>query len=186
MIKRTCFRYRKPFPIDALFIAVSDPQVHFGNFQYAVDFLLEPDVPVIAANDGTVVDVKDDSSEGGLEEKYKDIKYQNYITIRHNRGEFSQYVHIAQNSAFVKVGDKVLQGDIIADGIGMVGYTGAPHLHFMVFNEADNEDGFESLKIRWHRFRPVISHGKGLYQLLEKPKNKRLVEAIINANPLYL
>jgi murein DD-endopeptidase MepM/ murein hydrolase activator NlpD len=185
-MKRSTFRYRRPFPIDALFIAVSDPQVHFGSCQYAVDFLLEPGVPIIAANDGTVVDVKDDASEGGLEDIYKDIKYQNYITISHGNGEFSQYVHIAPNSVYVKKGDIILQGDVIADGIGMVGYTGAPHLHFMVFNEAGNEDGFESLKIRWYRFRPTISDGKGLFKLLEKPKYKKLVEAILNTSPTFL
>lgn len=186
MRKRTGICYRRPFPLDALFLAVSDPEVHFGNSGHAVDFLLESGVPVIAAADGIVTDVKDDSSEGGLEERYKDIRYQNYITLDHSWGEFSQYVHIAHGSAYVKEGDRVIEGDVLADGIGMVGYTGAPHLHFMVFNEADNEDGFESLRIRWYRFRPVISDGKGLYRLLEKPKYRRLVDAILNANPLYL
>lgn len=86
--------YRLPFAEDSLVIAISDPKAHYSDWANAVDFLMGYNVEILAARGGKVIDVKDDSNEGGLEEKFQDTKFQNYIIIEHENGEYSQYVHL--------------------------------------------------------------------------------------------
>jgi murein DD-endopeptidase MepM/ murein hydrolase activator NlpD len=164
-----------------LTIAISNPEAHFDEHKYSIDYLMPFNVPILAASSGKVIDVKDDSNEGGIEEKYKnnkDNKYQNYITIKHSNGEYSQYVHLGHKSALVKVGDVVKEGEPIAKGVGMTGYTSAPHLHFMVFKDTENKLGFESLKIKWKgKSLPVFS-GKVVQTELQKEKYKPLLNSI--------
>jgi murein DD-endopeptidase MepM/ murein hydrolase activator NlpD len=122
-----------------------------------------------------VTDVKDDSSEGGDDTKFSKAECQNYITIKHSNGEHSQYVHLAQNSSLVKKGDKVKKGQVIAKGVGMIGYTTFPHLHFEVFDE--NE---KSLEINFEGNSFEIYTNKSFHdEVLEdgkvKPKYKQLI-----------
>ena len=105
--------YALPLKKYAIFLAISDPRAHHSHWKHAVDFSIDLNVPILASLEGEIVDVKDDSSEGGNDEKYADIKYQNFITIKHANNEFSQYGHIAHKSSLVKIGDKVkfVKGD---------------------------------------------------------------------------
>ena len=166
--------YSIPFKKDAVFLAISSPRAHYSHWKHAIDFSIDFKVSIIASLDGEVVNVKDDSSEGGNDEKYADIKYQNYITIKHTHNEFSQYAHLAHKSSLVKIGDKVKKGDRITKGIGMVGYTTAPHLHMMVFVDKNNEVGFESLEIQFDQKINIIRNGKEHLKELAKSKFKRL------------
>jgi murein DD-endopeptidase MepM/ murein hydrolase activator NlpD len=77
-------------------------------------------------------EIKVDSKEGGFEDKYKDLKYMNYMTLKHKNGEYSQYCHIKYKGNLVKKGEKVREGQPIALS-GNTGYSSEPHLHFMVF-----------------------------------------------------
>ncbi len=157
-----------PFPEKTIFLPISNPEAHFGNSKYAVDFVVRYNVPILAAQDGIVTDVKDDFNEGGADPKY--AKKANYITIQHEE-EFSQYIHLAHNSALVKVGDKVKQGQKIATSIGMTGYTTAPHLHFMVFHFT--KDSFQTLEIQWATPQTVYTSQN---LPLNKPEIKKLLE----------
>ena len=168
-------KYRIPFKKRTLFIAMSDPQVHFGELRHAVDFIIDFDTAVRAAAKGIVADVKQDSKEGGVEKKYAKPKYQNYITINHDNGESSQYIHIAHNSAVVKEGQRVEEGQKIAKGIGIAGLTGGPHLHFMVFDRT--KKAHPILSIKWKGWRPRIKTGKKLGKMLVKRKYRKLREA---------
>ena len=85
---------------------------------------------IVAARDGKVMKVVQNFSGVGLNP--------NYIWIQHQDGEISNYGHIQQNSALVKVGDFVHSGQPIALN-GMVGETTLPHLHFVVFNRDASE-----------------------------------------------
>ena len=76
------------------------------------------------------------------------IKYLNYITLKHDNGEYSQYGHLQYNSAFVKLEDKVEKGQPIALS-GNTGFSSAPHLHFHVFELNKTKVGWESLKVRF-------------------------------------
>ncbi len=54
---------------------------HIGKLRNAVDFIVPPDTPVLAAADGTVTYVKDDSNVGGSDPPY--WNYSNFISIMH-------------------------------------------------------------------------------------------------------
>ena len=49
----------------------------------------------------------------------------------HKNNETSRYYHLRFNSSNVKEGQKVKQGEKIAE-VGMTGYTYIPHLHFQI------------------------------------------------------
>jgi murein DD-endopeptidase MepM/ murein hydrolase activator NlpD len=103
----------------------SEVTAHFGDqrtlngkkktVHYGLDLDGAVGDPVTAANDGTVVLVRDCYTTG------------NTVLISHGGGVFTGYFHL---SAFkVKQGAKVKRGDLI----GLVGKTGrvtGPHLHF--------------------------------------------------------
>ena len=169
--------YSLPFKDDTAFLAVSDSRAHFAHGKNAIDFAIDFNVPILAVKDGEVIDVKDNSNEGGPEGKYAtDIKYLNFITIKHANGEYSQYGHIEYKSSLVKVGDLVKKGDSIAKGIGIIGSTTTPHVHLLVCIDSDNEAGFESLEIQFDTKVHIIRDGKEHMKELAKPKFKRLRE----------
>ena len=89
-----------------------------------------------------------DSKKGGNNPKYNNLKYLNYITIKHSNQEFSQYCHLKQKSSFVKIGDKVKLNQAIALS-GNTGFSTEPHLHFQVFKLNNKEVGWESLKVKF-------------------------------------
>ncbi|MBX7245574.1 MAG: M23 family metallopeptidase [Candidatus Sumerlaeaceae bacterium] len=96
---------------------------------YAWDFGMPEGTPVCASADGRVVRVKQDSSEGGMGPEF--YAKANTIVVDHGNGIFTQYLHLARNSAKVKEGDAVKAGEVIALS-GNTGYSSTPHLHFQV------------------------------------------------------
>jgi murein DD-endopeptidase MepM/ murein hydrolase activator NlpD len=115
-------RYRLPVP-KSLF---SSP-IHTGNLRNAIDFIVPEYTPVLAAANGIVTYVKNDSTIGGPNPIYQ--KYTNFITIMHANEEYSWYDHLAPRSSKVEVDQKVREGQEIAK-VGMTGYTLLPHLIF--------------------------------------------------------
>jgi murein DD-endopeptidase MepM/ murein hydrolase activator NlpD len=140
--------YSLPFKKEKKLIAISHPKAHFDHFKHAIDFILPEGMPILAARGGRVVDVKVDSNKGGFNLKYNNLKYLNYITLKHDRGEYSQYCHIKHNGALVKVGQKVKPGQKIALS-GNTGFTSQPHLHFMIFKLDKTKIGWRSLEPRF-------------------------------------
>lgn len=124
-------RYSLPVPNDALQrIDKTSSPAHVGGLENAIDFIVAENTPVLAAADGFVTFVKDDSYTGG-----PTIDYwydSNFIVIQHANGEYSRYDHLAEKSAKVRIGDRVKRGQPIANA-GMTGFTFLPHLHFQVF-----------------------------------------------------
>lgn len=97
--------------------------------------------PIYAAGGGRVVAVADD----GLDNREVDVarfendrlaNYGNYIIIDHGGGEFALYGHIRHDSAKVKTGETVHQGQRIA-AIGASGSSLMPHLHFQLQTAAN-------------------------------------------------
>jgi murein DD-endopeptidase MepM/ murein hydrolase activator NlpD len=127
----TANRYLLPVPKDA--IAKMDrttSPAHIGKLKNAVDFIVSVNTPVLAADQGLVTFVKDDSYVGG-----PSIEYwldSNFIVIQHAKGEYSRYDHLAHKSAMVRVGQSVKAGQVIGR-VGTTGFTYTPHLHFQVF-----------------------------------------------------
>ena len=117
--------------------------------------------PVFAAADGTVVTVINDATqnwdawikrEGETDEQFEKRSNQthleamnrdlyravtgNLVVIEHASGEFSGYAHLKQGSVRVKVGDRLKQGDQIAQ-VGDTGDYYMAHLHFQISDRPD-------------------------------------------------
>ena len=124
-------RYQLPVPKDALIsIDRTSSPAHIGKLRNAVDFLVPENTPVLAAADGVVTFIKNDSRTGGPSMTY--WLDSNFIVLQHSHGEYSRYDHLAYKSTKVRIGQHVRAGQPIAR-TGMTGFTYIPHLHFHVF-----------------------------------------------------
>lgn len=59
--------------------------------------------------------------------------YGNYVVIKHDKGLYTLYAHMYQNTITVKVGEKVSQGQVIGK-VGSSGSSTGTHLHFEFTN----------------------------------------------------
>jgi murein DD-endopeptidase MepM/ murein hydrolase activator NlpD len=103
---------------------------HSGKLRNAIDLVAPVGTPVLAAEEGIVMFVYDDSVRGGPSVEYWNDT--NFIVIEHANREYSRYDHLQYKSAAVSVGEKVKSGQLIGR-VGMTGFTYLPHLHFQVF-----------------------------------------------------
>ena len=131
----TSYVYALPFESGKAHFLV---QGYFGRFSHkeraALDFKMKRGTKVLAARDGVVTRVKEDSDKGGWNRKYR--QFGNNIIVQHSDNTRAGYWHIQKGSALVNVGDTVKKGQVIALS-GNTGYTAFPHLHFLAwkFNE---------------------------------------------------
>jgi murein DD-endopeptidase MepM/ murein hydrolase activator NlpD len=124
-------RYKLPVPKKLLQrIDRTSSPAHMGKLRNSIDFIVDEETPVLAAGDGIVIFVKDDSNIGGPNPVY--WIHTNFIVIMHSNGEYSRYDHLNYNSSKVIVGQRIRAGEEIAR-VGMTGFTYLPHLHFQVF-----------------------------------------------------
>jgi murein DD-endopeptidase MepM/ murein hydrolase activator NlpD len=124
-------RYKLPVPKKLLQrIDRTSSPAHMGKLRNSIDFIVDEETPVLAAGDGIVIFVKDDSNIGGPNPVY--WIHTNFIVIMHSNGEYSRYDHLSYNSSKVIVGQRIRAGEEIAR-VGMTGFTYLPHLHFQVF-----------------------------------------------------
>ncbi len=105
--------------------------------RYAWDFELPLDSPVVAARAGMVQYVRMFSAIGGAD-PVRFWTRANLIVIDHLDGTRAQYMHLAKDTAPVRKGDYVIQGERIAAN-GDTGYALGPHLHFSVVRSLDGE-----------------------------------------------
>ena len=130
MEKSAINRYILPVPKALLErIDRTSSPAHTGKLRNAIDFIVAENTPVLAAANGIVTYVNDDSSIGGANPIY--WNFTNFIVIMHANEEYSRYDHLAPQSSKVKVGQAVSEGEEIAK-VGVTGYTFHPHLHFQV------------------------------------------------------
>jgi hypothetical protein len=98
---------------------------HNGRSEYAYDFGLHLNTPVLAAASGVVSYVHSGETACGGAAL---LDHANYVTIDHPDGSSTQYGHLG--AVEVRVGDVVQVGQEIALS-GRTGFTGCmPHLHF--------------------------------------------------------
>ena len=91
--------------------------------------------PVLATAEGTVVDVQDGYQDNPPGRPVNDSPRGNMVLIAHGNGEFSLVTNLKQNSIKFKKGDKVKQGDVVAE-CGNSGPSPAPHVHYQLQNSA--------------------------------------------------
>jgi len=83
-------KYKLPIPEDQFqYIDRTSSPAHFGRLRNAIDFVADKETLVLAAADGIVTYVKDDSDIGGSNPIY--WNYSNFIVIMHPNGEYSRY-----------------------------------------------------------------------------------------------
>ncbi|MEO7764385.1 MAG: M23 family metallopeptidase [Ferruginibacter sp.] len=132
----TSFVYRLPYEENKSHLLV---QGYFSMYTHknraALDFKLKKGSKICAVRDGVVLRIKADGRKGGSNVKYRSSG--NYIVIQHEDSTRSGYWHLRHNAVFVKVGDKVKQGQVIGLS-GKTGYTYFPHLHFIVWKPDKN------------------------------------------------
>ncbi len=140
------------YPVNCGRLSYDESPAHTGRLKYSVDFIIPEGTPIKAALSGVVVDVKQDSDDGGPDKRFDSLG--NYIEIEHRCKEYSIYEHIKKNGSKVKIGDKVKKGQVI----GLSGNTGwvaqlGPHLHFDVhkYHEPFGPKDYETIEIRWKR-----------------------------------
>ena len=102
---------------------------HHGSEGYAVDFPMAVGTPIHAARRGLVVLVTEHFTEGAWRQDLRDKS--NQVTIAHEDGSLSRYMHLRPRGALVELGQWVESGELIGYS-GNVGYTNGPHLHFDV------------------------------------------------------
>lgn len=143
------------------FLAEDSLESHRNESKQAIDFLVPDGTPVIAAADGIIIEVVISNDQWGPSEEY--ANFQNRITISHDNGEFTQYIHLAKGSAeeicvpgVGKIFKRVKKGQQIAL-TGMNGWTTGPHLHFSVFRLLTEEEIMKQKKpnpIKWKSLKP--------------------------------
>ena len=87
-------KYRIPVPKHLLHgIDRTSWPAHVGKLRNAVDQNVPKNTPVLAAADGIVTFVKDDSNVGGPAPSY--WEHTNFISIMHLYGEHTRYDHLS-------------------------------------------------------------------------------------------
>jgi murein DD-endopeptidase MepM/ murein hydrolase activator NlpD len=132
--------YAMPFK-PGRYVVMQGPRGSYSHFagsgsENAVDWTCPVGTTVCAAREGRVVGVRDDSTVGGPDRKFR--PFANYVIIKHADGTFADYVHLKTGGALVKMGDEVTVGQPIGLS-GQTGFTSAPHLHFSVFQAIDGK-----------------------------------------------
>lgn len=135
--------YCLPINISEIISTQKKSIAHVGDLIHSIDYDAPEGTPIYASLDGVVISVKDDSDKGGVDKKFEDDG--NYIEVLHKYNEISEYEHLRQHSAKVKVGDQITAGEMLAE-VGNTGWSECPHLHFMVYPK---DDQYKTLEIRF-------------------------------------
>jgi murein DD-endopeptidase MepM/ murein hydrolase activator NlpD len=117
--------YVLPYPVGTVyevFQTYCGPVSHGRDGQMAIDFLMPLGSDVVAARAGVVRQVVDRHEDFG--------RRFNLIYIEHEDGTSAFYGHLREGSAKVRVGDRVVQGQLIA--LSGASGTSLAHLHFGV------------------------------------------------------
>ncbi|MHC1670567.1 M23 family metallopeptidase [Stenotrophomonas maltophilia] len=125
--------YRLPF--DAARLRVDQaPQGRFSHDDEenrdAVDFALPEATLVLAAREGTVMQIQD-GFRGNGQDRERDGGRANFIRVLHSDGSMALYGHLQAGGMRVRRGQAVQAGQPIGLS-GNSGYSSAPHLHFVV------------------------------------------------------
>lgn len=107
----------------------------------ALDFTMPKGQIILAARNGTVVKIKEDSNRGCPSNEC--MNEGNFVRVLHDDGTMAEYHHLQFNGALVAQGDVVTQGQEIAK-CGATGFATGSHLHFIVFKT----DGTRQITIK--------------------------------------
>lgn len=89
------------------------------QFHHGIDYAARWGAPIVAAGDGTVKSVGRKGSYGKV------------VTLEHHQRVSTLYAHMSKYAKGLRVGDKVIQGEIIGY-VGQSGRATGPHLHYEI------------------------------------------------------
>ncbi len=116
--------YKIPFSAESKFPLRAGYGGRAGQSTPANEYMLIWDMPegtpVLAAREGVVVGIRDDSNEHGLTDEFRSKS--NVIVIEHPDGTLAEYVHLKYQGSAVKLGQAVKAGELI-------GYSGQYRIH---------------------------------------------------------
>ncbi len=98
--------------------------------RYAIDLAVDEGTPVLAAREGTVMQVENDFYGAGLN-KEKFATRANVVRVLHSDGTMAVYAHLKPESVVVQTGKHVYVGTKLGES-GNTGFSTGPHLHFCV------------------------------------------------------
>jgi murein DD-endopeptidase MepM/ murein hydrolase activator NlpD len=98
--------------------------------RYAIDLAVDEGTPVLAAREGTVMQVENDFYGGGLN-KEKFASRANVVRVLHGDGTMAVYAHLKPESVVVHTGKHVYVGTKLGES-GNTGFSTGPHLHFCI------------------------------------------------------
>ncbi len=107
----------------------------------ALDFTMPEGEIIVAARNGLVVKIKEDSNRGCPSNDC--MNDGNFIRILHDDGTMAEYHHLQLNGVLVEEGAVVKQGQEIGK-CGATGFATGSHLHFVVFKT----DGVNQITIQ--------------------------------------
>lgn len=113
--------------------------------QFAIDFATPIGSEITASRAGTVVFIEESGKDGGFPN--------NKVVLVHADGTFTQYMHLTENGALVRVGDKLEQGDLLGLS-GNTGLAGYAHLHFVATKSGDFNYPYESIPTTFNNTDP--------------------------------
>lgn len=148
MENKTHNKYRYPVDLtEDIRMTYDESPAHVGDIKDSVDFICKEGTPVKAARNGVVFKIKSDSNIGGPGKELEE--FGNYIEIKHENEEVSEYEHLKKDSVLVKVGEKIKEGQLIAysGATGWLAHLG-PHLHFMI-GKYEEDNVYRTMKITW-------------------------------------
>lgn len=129
--------YRSPFALAQAFTVTQAPPDAVTHVdpasRYAIDIAMPVGTAVHAAREGTVINVAHKFFRSGLTIERRDEA--NFVQILHDDGTNAVYAHLQMDTIRVRPGQRVERGEYIANS-GNTGYSGGPHLHFVVLRNA--------------------------------------------------
>ncbi len=123
------------------------PVLKIRRPHHGIDYAAAVGTPVHSVGDGTVVQMNR-TREGG-----------NTIKIKHNGTYSTRYLHLSRYAKGMKVGKKVMQGQLIAY-VGKTGLVSGPHLDFRFYR---NGKAMDPLKVKSPPVNPVDSMNMPAY-----------------------
>jgi murein DD-endopeptidase MepM/ murein hydrolase activator NlpD len=151
--------YRLPYQDGRSFVISQAPggpltTHNTDDSEYAVDFTMPENTPIVAARDGVVIETESANRLGSKDRSL--LAAANYVRILHADETVATYAHLAPDGVRVRPGEKVSAGTVIGLS-GATGYASGPHLHFVVQKLVRRNEGFAmaSVAIRFYVGNPA-------------------------------
>ncbi len=135
--------YTLPYPVgETYWVSQAYCTTSSHSRQLAYDFNMPAGADIVAARQGTVIGVKEDSPDGSPYGTH------NFVNIEHPDGTVAFYAHFQHRGVDVEVGDTVRRGQRIGS-CGDTGSRGHFHLHFGVYQGPPGQGPVDDIAVNF-------------------------------------